>query len=291
MMPMNTKTHQFLTIVLTASILTACGNGQEGNADGGAPANKAETDKQHEPVVLKLYPGQMIIPEDMTLMINEPLQKKYPYITVEVIDRTNNSLENQIISGGQMDLITTWNGSMASSLELDTFEDLLPLTKKNGIDLSKFDDEALSTIRAISDDGHLYGLPYNRQFNAIFYNKDIFDKFGVQYPKDGMFWEDAIELSKRLTRQETGTTYRGLDPEGVVRMMFPLSVNVVNAKTNKADVNSEIYKKLFEMAYQVYAVPGNKPAKWGQSAYTAFTKDRNVAMSAMVNLFPTICLV
>ncbi len=260
------------------------GTQQEEQTETPAPAEEENLD----PVVLKLYPGQWIIDEDLELLINEPLQRKYPHISVERIERSENPLEEYIMSNGQLDLITTWNGSMANWQELNLFEDLIPLIDKYDIDLNRFDQGAIDTILAIPGNGELFGLPYNRQYNVLYYNKEIFDRFGVSYPKDGMTWDETIELATRLTREEDGISYRGLDPENVTRVMFQLGLNVVDAETERANVNSEPYRKLFETVYKIYAIPGNKPPQWGYSAYDAFVKDRNVAMSAMVNLTNTI---
>ncbi|WP_028551965.1 ABC transporter substrate-binding protein [Paenibacillus sp. UNC451MF] len=283
------KMRHALSVVLLINLLAGCSSG---SSDSGASpaAGAGKTEEHHEPVTLMLHPGQLITPEDLELMINEPLHRKYPYITVEVIDRTKNDLQNHVASGSQLDLITTWNGSMSAAMDLKVFEDLAPLAKANGFDLSRFDQQALETIKNISNDGKLYGLPYNRQFNALYYNKDIFDKFGVEYPKDGMTWEDVIQLSKKLTRTENGVAYRGLDPESIQRLSFPLSLNIVDASTHKTTIsaNYETYKKLFELGKDVYALPENKPPKWGTSTYDSFIKDKTVAMTATVNMFPYI---
>jgi len=290
-MKVKSKMGRALSAVLLTGLLAGCASG---NPDSGSPSGDAgKTAENHEPVTLKLYPGQMITPEDMELMINGPLHQKYPYITVEVIDRTKNSLENQVASGDQLDLITTWNGSMSAAMDLGIFEDLAPLAKKDGFDLNRFDQQALDTIKTISNDGKLYGLPYNRQFNALYYNKDIFDKFGVAYPKDGMTWDDAIELSKKVSRTENDTAYRGLDPESIQRLSFPLSLNIIDATTQKTTISSnfDTYKKLFGLGKEIYSVPGNKPPKWGTSTNNSFIKDKTVAMTATVNIIPYIAQV
>lgn len=281
-----------LTVVLLTSLLAGCSSGSSNSGDSPA-ASAGKTEETKKPVTLKLHPGQLITPEDLKLMINEPLSRKYPHITVEVIDRTKNDLQNHVASGSQLDLITTWNGSMSAAMDLSILEDLTPLVKANAFDLSRFDQQALETIKNISNDGKLYGLPYNRQFNALYYNKDIFDKFGVEYPKDGMTWEDVIQLSKKLTRTENGVTYRGLDPESIQRMSFPLSLNIVDAIAHKTTIsaNYETYKKLFELGKDVYALPENKPPKWGTSTNDSFIKNKTVAMTATVNMFPYIAQV
>ena len=276
-------------ILLASGALAACGGDKSADSDAGKqPANTDQkpAEKPLEPVTLMLYPGQWITPADMELMINGPLQKKYPHIKVEVINRDGNPIENHLATGGQMDLITSWNGSMANNMTLDVYEELTPYMQKFGFDVNRFDPSAINTIREIAEDKKLYGLPYNRQFNALYYNKDIFDKFGVPYPKDGMTWEDAIELAKKVTREEGGIQYRGLDPESVSRMGFPLSLHLVDAATNKVLVTGEQYRKVFELTKSIYDIPGNRPEKWGSNTYDAFIKDKTVAMSAHVNLLP-----
>ncbi|MDF2725651.1 MAG: family 1 extracellular solute-binding protein [Paenibacillus sp.] len=272
-------------VVVCTCIAAGCSSTNSPSSD--ASGEKAAA-KPPEPVTIKLYPGQWITDADMDLMINGPLKKKYPHITVERLNRDKNPLAEHVARGDEVDLITSWNGSMSENMYLKIYEDLTPLAKPINFSLDKFDAQAIDTVRAISDDGKLYGLPYNRQFNALYYNKDIFDKFGVAYPKDGMTWDDSIELAKRLTRQDSGTQYRGLDPENITRMGYQLSLVQVDAKTNTSDIvkNMSLYQKLFETGNRIFSIPGNKPAKWGYSAYDAFIKDRTVAMSANINYFP-----
>lgn len=273
-------------LVVAFACLAAGCSSSNGDSPGAGAGKQA--DKPPEPVTIKLYPGQWITDADMELMINGPLKKKYPHITVERLTRDKNPLAEHIARGDEVDLITSWNGSMSQNMDLKIYEDIAPLAKPLGFSFDKFDAQALETVRAISDDGKLYGLPYNRQFNALYYNKDIFDKFGVSYPKDGMTWDETIELAKRVTREEGGVAYRGLDPENITRMGFQLSLVQVDAKTNTSDIMSHFntYQKLFETGSRIYSIPGNKPPKWGYSAYDAFIKDRTVAMSANINYFP-----
>lgn len=47
-------------------------------------------------------------------------------------------------------------------------------------------------------DGKLYGIPKDFDTNAIFYNKELFDAAGVEYPKDGMTFEEFRALCEEL---------------------------------------------------------------------------------------------
>jgi multiple sugar transport system substrate-binding protein len=58
--------------------------------------------------------------------------------------------------------------------------------------------------------GGLYALPVAMQPSPLIYNKDIFYKFGIAYPKGGITWNETYELSNILTRSDGGVDYRGL---------------------------------------------------------------------------------
>lgn len=51
-------------------------------------------------------------------------------------------------------------------------------------------------------EGRTYGFGCNVAANAIWYNKDLFDKAGVPYPKPGLTWDQLIEISKKLTARD-----------------------------------------------------------------------------------------
>ncbi|MEF3302985.1 ABC transporter substrate-binding protein [Paenibacillus sp. GYB003] len=266
-----------VALSLLAVVTAGCSSGGGGGPDGSA---KAVPPKEPDPVVLKLFTHQPMTADDFKLLIADPVKKKYPYITVELLPFKATDLENAVAAKEQIDLITIWNGNINPNKGLGIFGDLTPLAKTENFDLGRFDQEALKTLRTLSDKGELYGLPYNMQFNALYYNKDIFDKFGVPYPQDGMTWDDAVALAKRLTREDGGVPYSGLGMDSWTRITYPLSLIPVDAKTNAAAVNSEPYKKAFSLGKQLFSIPGNKP----NFTTNAFIKDKTQAMLASVNL-------
>lgn len=233
---------------------------------------------KNEPVTLKMLLLQPLNDEEFETMLAEPVRKKYPHITLE---KLNGTLENAISAGVVPDLLTHWNGGATAFMKLDLLGDITPLTQKHGVDLSRFEPVALDAIRSLAGQGELYGLPYTLQFNALYYNKDIFNKFGVPYPKDGMTWDDAIEIGRKLTRTDGGVTYRGLSYEHIERLAFPLSPDFVDRKTQRANVNNEMWKKVFELGHRINSIPGNTPT----GSHNDFVKNQNVAMYGTINLF------
>ncbi|TNJ63747.1 extracellular solute-binding protein [Paenibacillus hemerocallicola] len=270
--------------VLSAFLLLAgCGGGNTGETKGKEGEAAKETkpvEKATEPVTLYMYDVQVFTDDDFKRLITDPVKKKYPHITVERLNKQNNAIDNVIATKQQLDLVTLWHGGMPAQNLLDYLEDMTPLIQTHKFDLNRFDPKALDAVRKVSNGG-LFGIPYNVNFNALYYNKDIFDKFGVAYPKDGMTWDETIELAKKLTRNEGGVQYKGLDPDGHVRMMFPLSLNLVDPKTSTANINAnDLLKRVFEMGKAINDIPGN--AQQG-SFLNVFPKDRTIAMLATSN--------
>ena len=58
------------------------------------------------------------------------------------------------------------------------------------------------TEQSLVVDGQLFGLPFRKDNNLIFYNKDLFDAAGVDYPQDGMTFDEYVELAKTMTSGE-----------------------------------------------------------------------------------------
>jgi multiple sugar transport system substrate-binding protein len=266
-------------------MLSACG-GTPDQAEGTAPANNSEKQqvpaKPAEPVTLKLYIATGITDEDIQNYIVDPVKKKYPNITIEPLKPGNGTkIEDLIAANDIPDLIYTWNGDLGVYYNLNLLGDITPLAKKYNVDLGKFAPEIMTSIRQVSGNNELSGLPFSTPFVATFYNKDLFDKFGVAYPKDGMTWDDAIELGKKLSRVEDGTQYRGLDCDQLGRMGEQLGAAMIDGKTDKASVNNETWKRLFETAKAVWSLPNNQPPKMMTfNGPKWFAEDKNVAMIA-----------
>ncbi len=53
-------------------------------------------------------------------------------------------------------------------------------------------------------DGVQYAIPFRSDFWVLFYNKDLFDAAGVEYPNNDMTWDQYAELAKKMTDKEKG---------------------------------------------------------------------------------------
>ena len=80
----------------------------------------------------------------------------------------------------------------------------LPIYARAGVleDLSdEFDYEKFYpvSVDALSFDGKVYAVPRDVSNLVIFYNKDIFDKYGVSYPDKNWTLGDLLKTSQKLT--------------------------------------------------------------------------------------------
>ena len=53
-------------------------------------------------------------------------------------------------------------------------------------------------------DGQQYLLPKDYSPLGVYYNKAIFDQFGVPYPEDGWTWDDLLQTAQALTKDTDG---------------------------------------------------------------------------------------
>lgn len=275
-------------ITMFGLLLAGCGGNEQGGAQGEAPTPAKEVEKMEpeKPVTLKVHiPVGWFTDDEMQKLIYEPLKKKAPHITLE---RREGDVNKLLAAGDIPDLIVTHSGTMLQYAELGIMSDLNELVQLKKFDLNRFDPAVINTLKM---DGKLMALPYAVNFTALYFNKDIFEKFGVPFPKDGMTWDDAIDLAKRVTREDAGTKYRGIDPETISRLSRVLGIDNVDYKSNKATVVNDGWKTVFDIYKKVFSIPGNMPSTGnilGNPGYNEFFTVKTLAMYPSVNRFPAI---
>ena len=75
------------------------------------------------------------------------------------------------------------------------------LLARDGIDRDAFYPIGL---QAYSYHGALYGMPLKGSTVTGFYNQDLFDRYGVEYPTRDWTWEEMLDKARRLTVDEDG---------------------------------------------------------------------------------------
>jgi len=130
-------------------------------------------------------------------------ERANPNIKVEVYDIPAAEYPDKmlvVLAGGEdIDVFYAKDPTMYGGLVLrNQIMPLDDLIEKDGIDLSAYG----GNLEFITIDDSLYGLPYRSDFWVLFYNKDLFDRFGVDYPTNDMTWPEFAETAKALTSGE-----------------------------------------------------------------------------------------
>jgi multiple sugar transport system substrate-binding protein len=144
-------------------------------------------------------------------------------------------------------------------------------------------------------EGKYWGLPYDASVMIFFYNKDMFDKAGIEAPKDTWTWDDMRNAAQKLTNPADGTfgfarlpdiadwrlepwvlsagvkminddrtewTMVGDDAEKTIQMIVDLSLKdkVAPAPSASTDVNLFVLGKGAMYYAGQWEIPGNRDA-------------------------------
>ncbi|MCZ8511812.1 extracellular solute-binding protein [Paenibacillus filicis] len=273
---------RIVSSVVLMTALAGCSQGTGTQDDkGSVDKGSVQTKISNEPITLTLYQHAAISNEEIDKFVVQPVKKKYPNISINIVRKgTGANPEDLVAAGIVPDLIYTTDANTPLWRDLDVPEDLNTLIKSNNFDLNRFDPNAIDSIKVYSGGkGAMYALPVMQNIAALLYNKDIFDKFAVPYPKDGMNWDEIIQLARKITRTDNGIRYIGLSPDNISRLGYGLSLPYVNPSTNKASINNDNWKKAFTTMKDMLDVPGflgeDKKLTYGTNE---FFKEGRVAM-------------
>ncbi|TMV48022.1 extracellular solute-binding protein [Paenibacillus mesophilus] len=271
--------------VVCAAILAVwaagCSGGTAERAGTDATGKQAEA-KPQEPIEIVLYGGQSNWTQEMfDALYGKAIKRKFPHITPKLIPNSDTPLEQLITTGTPFDLmLVTPSGTRRMVIDYNLHTDLTQMIQASKFDLNRFDKTIIDTQRDIAKGG-LYGLPAFTQFQVLFYNRTIFDKFGVSYPKAGMTYDQLYETAVKLSRIEGGVKYYGLGTNILWQYRTSqLPVALVDPKTNKS-VFDDKAKTVFENWLRFFSIPGfvgtDRMAK-GSDLENMFFKDQTLAM-------------
>jgi multiple sugar transport system substrate-binding protein len=192
------------TLALVASLLASgCGgsdDGDEGSASGS--------------ISLLAFGDPPEINAFKTLI--SAFEKAEPDIDVELIEASDREdliarLSTSIAGGSPPDLFLMnyrFYGQFASRGAL---EPLGPYVEDS--DEFEVDDFFSQAVDAFRWDGEVTCMPQNISSLVLYVNRDLFRKYGVDQPRDGMSWTEFVDKAQLLTRDAAGNPVRGADPD------------------------------------------------------------------------------
>ncbi|RKN83923.1 ABC transporter substrate-binding protein [Paenibacillus ginsengarvi] len=273
-----------LALCLTAASLAACSKGSETTESAGQPGQAKPPAAPKEPVELVFYAINGDSEESFNFRFGDMIRKKFPDYTIKYIfNQKGMTLQDLVTSGTRFDITYHAVGFYENFLTpLGLLYDMTDLMKAQKVDVSRFESTTIDAIKQLSG-GKMYSLPVYGNNLVLYYNKSIFDKFGVAYPTSNMTWNQMSETAKKLTREDGGVQYYGfgMNPQLVTRMN-PLSIPNADLASNSPTINkNDLWKQFFQTFFlDPQSSPGS--LKTIPDSNT-FLKEKNVAMMAYIS--------
>jgi multiple sugar transport system substrate-binding protein len=241
------KTTKWTGVLSVILLLAGCGQGAQNGQTGTGSKNIAS-----EPAELVFYSRNKMPSAEFFESFGDPLQKKFPAYTIKYIqnDGAAQDLPNLMTAGQKIDIYFESIGQyMGGIVKYDMSMDMTDLIKKHNVDLTRFEPSTIDSMKQMFG-GKLPALPVSNNTLVLFYNKEIFERFGVPFPKDGMTWENTLQLARQISRVEDGKSYVGFSLSLLhLARLNQYSLPFVDPATSRSAVNNDKWKALYEQAY------------------------------------------
>lgn len=257
----------WLLAVVMLMMLAACGTDTKDSGSGtNDPAPTTSTDGQQTPPPATTPPPAPAKPKD-PVAINivtpdatttpefiEALNARFPDYTIVHYnqDAKTTTIPELIAGGTPIDIIGRAAGGFGNEvISHDLQFDMSDMIKKYNIKLEDFEPQLVNYVRSISNGG-MYGIPGGSAINhVLFYNKTLFDKFGIDYPVDGMTWTEAMDLAVRMTRVDDDKQIYGFTGHtGIMLNWNQLGLSVADPVTNKPTIGTDDrWKSYFQIIF------------------------------------------
>ncbi|MFK7693665.1 ABC transporter substrate-binding protein [Paenibacillus sp. HJGM_3] len=252
-----------LICTMLVTLLSACsGSGSETAGTTGSPTpTPIATEKPRDPIELKIHAGG-VSEDEFNKRFKDVLTKKFPYIKLVWLPTAGagNSMQDYVARGEIPDIIRNISSTIQTNyFNLGLEYDMRELIKKYNYDLNRFNQVYIKGFQDLTaTNGEIYGLPVSPFFSRVlYYNKDLFDKFGVPYLKDGMNWDEIYDIAKKMSRVEDGVNYRGF-AANVATFFTYNEYSLSTLDPSKDELSSfDTWKKIFDNYIRFYQIPNN----------------------------------
>ncbi|MFC5470305.1 ABC transporter substrate-binding protein [Cohnella suwonensis] len=254
-----------VVFTMSASLVSACSAGSD------------KTDKDAKTTLKVMYYDERGFYQQYGMLFSA----LYPNIDIQVVSTQSIQYEEgkdmqkaqeDFIAEQKPDILMLDPTALKKRAEEGKLYDLDAFMKKDKYDLEGVVPGVVDYLKSVGG-GKLYGLTPSFYSQAIYYNKDLFQKYGVPLPEDKMSWEQILQLAQRFPT--TGT-----DKDRVYGMKVGYQTDLynfgmmigssqgltyINPTTKQLTLNTDSWKKAFETA--------DKAIKSG----TLYTQDPNQA--------------
>ena len=166
----------------------------------------------------------------------QAFHEEYPNITVQIetigFDDYFTQMQTRVAGGTAPDCYELNIENFAAYANKGVLAEL------QGIDASGYNETALSAFHV---DGKQYGVPGNFSNVVLIYNKDLFDKAGIDYPTDEWTWEDALTAAEAIRALDENTygIYQPVTFNEFFKVAAQFGGSILNEDKTGFTINSE----------------------------------------------------
>ncbi|WP_434969856.1 ABC transporter substrate-binding protein [Microbacterium sp. bgisy207] len=167
---------------------------------------------------------------------------------VDAFEAENPDITVEVTTAPYSDYFTQLQTDLAAGTEADVFDvdaGSFPNIQASGAlaELTDVDASAYRTsvLETYAVDGAQYGLPTSFSDVVLFYNKDLFDAAGVEYPTSDWTWDDELAAAEALTDTAAGVwgDYQPISYYEYYKTVQQAGGEFLNADNTEAAFDSE----------------------------------------------------
>lgn len=200
-------------IALSVGLLTGCSQGGTQSDSNGAAEIVTEITS---PVEITFWHAMNGVQEETLTALTQEFMDANPNIKVTLQNQSSyNELQQKLTATlASPKNLPTMTQAYADWM-LNPVQDGLVLNlddyiNNETIGIKEFDDIVPSLLEAATYDGNIYGLPFNKSTEVIWYNKTLFDELGLEVPTT---YEELASVSKEINEKKgiVGTGFDSLN--------------------------------------------------------------------------------
>ena len=219
--------------------------------DAEETTDEAESVPTPEPAEIVFYSTNNDPVESFDYRFGDSLRKKFPHHTIEYMQAGDGKRLPELVTAGiPFDIYFNSIGNFeTNAFPYGIDYDMTDLIKQFDVDLDRFEPTVIDHVKRAYDGG-MFALPVYTANFVMYYNKDIFDMFGEEYLKDGMTWDEMVEVAGRLTRNVDGVQYFGYTHSTTHTLRLnPMSIPKADLASETPTINSDDRWRAFYDTY------------------------------------------
>lgn len=241
-----------MAAAMTATLFAGCGSdSSDTSANDSTPSTQTDSAEEQQASSDEKVTLTWAIWDEATTpywsAMKEAYEASHDNVEIEMVDLGSSDYMTVLATelsgeGTEFDVVTIKDvPGYATLVQKNAIVALDDYITADGVDLAKF----AGATDQVTVDGSLYELPFRNDFWVLFYNKDIFDAAGVDYPTNDMTWAEYDELARKVTDTTFGSQVYGAHYH-TWRSTIGL-MGVLDGKHTILDGDYEFMKEYYDM--------------------------------------------